>query len=180
MTMFHNITVADRELKRDAEYWRDRAEDLERRQREAEQERADRRDRERRETRERLREAMHEADNWPDAFSKQRALLQKEIDFCATEKAQCEAGNYPPDSGQACDPAWWQKGIDELKQSMAAVDKAESLLVAGVQHAKAAYEAAMEKALASAATAIEAEFPKDGQCLGEHLRRNDPAGLLNW
>jgi S-methylmethionine-dependent homocysteine/selenocysteine methylase len=177
--MFQNSTQAERDAKRDAEYWRDRATELEEQKRKAEEDRQGRFEQRRRESRERAAQAMREADTWAEAFQKQRGLLQKEIDGCLTEKAAAERDEYHG-GGEAADPAYWQRHADELQAAVAAVNRAEQLLGEQLRAAREAFEAARDAVLESVAASIEAEFPKDGQCIPDHLRNDDPSGLLNW
>ncbi len=146
----------------DARYELERVQDELAREREREQRAEERR------RRERLREnekAKREAEDWTEAFAKQRALLNEQIEL--------ERRSRIEDAGQ-----WLVKYLNICNRAES-IWREASREIAPLIEAKRRDIAELEVGLRErAAVRVTEEFP-DSE-LPEYLRDNDPSGWLHW
>lgn len=164
---------------------RDRVEELEREQREAEERRerdADQRRREREGARE---QSMHEARTWPDAFPKQRVLLGREWRECEKTLADAQADQrFADPEDKARDIAFWTEQMASLKGQLAAIDAAERIYAEESRLAEEAIESIRSGMRAAVAVRLREQETSARSFVEDLADRissdDDPSNWLNW
>jgi len=164
----HYGTACGREIERvrretaDARYELERVQDELVHEREREQRKRDGR---RREREREIEAARREAEDWPEAFAKQRGLLNEQIELERRSGAE-DGGGWLFKSLTVCDRAEviWR----EISREFAPLIEAKRKEMAEI-------EAALRQQVAAL---VAREFP-DSE-LPDYLRGNDPSGWLEW
>lgn len=155
----------------------------ERRDREEREERD--RERQKRERQEAYNEAMRTADDWPEAFRKQRTLIGGEVRFVQTEIAAITNDKRLDEAERAKWLADWQRDLDGLLADLRAIDVAEKAWLDEIRKVDEQIESLKAGVRANVAAAVQATLT-DGRrydFAGElirHLESDDPSGWLNW
>jgi hypothetical protein len=178
------MTSEERRLRDQLDMTNARIEALERENRERE-ERAQRdHERRRRERDEELKAAMRQADDWPEAFRKQRRLIGPELAFSRKNLAETEAdGRFAPEEKEQ-HLEFWRDDVANLQADLESIDAAEQIYAEEAKKAQVELDAVRKRILAAVVGRLrERGAPRSRGFLTdllECLEADDPSRWLNW
>jgi hypothetical protein len=164
---------------------RERVEELEQRLRARDEQEQHEQQKRRKERDENLKAALRQADDWPEAFRKQRTLIGPELAFSRKNLAEVEADSrYPDEDQHDHDLGFWRGDVAGLQADLEMIAEAERIYAEEAEKAQAELDAVRKRMLGEVARRLRlrGESPSRGFLseLLECLSEDDPGRWLPW